>query len=284
MAQVIDGKKIAAKVREEVQAKARRFEEEYGRKPGLHVVLVGDDPASAVYVRNKEKAAEGANIAGAVHRLPQDASEASVLERVQELNAREDVDGILVQFPVPPQVSQNKVLESIDPKKDVDGLHAVSVGRLWSGLPGLVSCTPAGCMRLLKEAGVPISGASAIVLGRSNLVGKPILALLLKENATVTVAHSRTSDLERRCREADIVIAAVGRPGLVRANWIKPGAAVIDVGINRDDAGKLCGDVNFAEVEPVAGCITPVPGGVGPMTIAMLLANTVEAAFARRTS
>lgn len=281
MANRIDGKAIAAKVREEVAREALRFAKEYGRKPGLHVVLVGDDPASAVYVRNKEKAAEEANIAGAVHRMPADSSEAEVLAQVRDLNTNPSVDGILVQFPVPEQVSQDRVLETIDPQKDVDGLHAVSVGSLWSGLPGLVSCTPAGCVRLLKEAGVEISGKRAVVIGRSNLVGKPIAALLLKEHATVTLAHSRTADLPLRCREADIVIAAVGRPKIVKADWIKPGAAVIDVGINRDERGNLCGDVDYEAVEPVAGWITPVPGGVGPMTIAMLLQNTVEAAFAR---
>ncbi len=281
MAELIDGKSIAAKVREEVAAEALRFAEEYGRKPGLHVILVGDDPASAVYVRNKEKAAEAANIAGAVHRMPQTSSEAEVLAQVRDLNQNPAVDGILVQFPVPEQVSQQRILETIDPAKDVDGLHAVSVGSLWSGLPGLVSCTPAGCVRLLREAGVEISGKRAIIIGRSNLVGKPIAALLLNEHATVTLAHSRTKDLAERCREADIVIAAVGRPKMVKKDWIKPGAAVIDVGINRDEDGKLCGDVDFEEVEPVAGFLTPVPGGVGPMTIAMLLKNTVDAAFAR---
>lgn len=281
MTKIIDGKAIAAKVREEVAETARAFEAKQGRKPGLHVVLVGDDPASAVYVRNKEAAAEKANIAGAVHRLPQDATEEAVLAKVRELNAQAEVDGILVQFPVPPQVSQNRVLETIAPEKDVDGLHAESVGRLWSGLPGLVSCTPAGCVRLLEEAGVELEGKRAIVIGRSNLVGKPIAALLLNKNCTVTLAHSRTADLPARCAEADIVIAAVGRAKMVQGSWIKPGAAVIDVGINRGEDGKLCGDVDFDSCAEVAGCITPVPGGVGPMTIAMLLKNTVTAAVAR---
>ena len=283
MAERIDGKAIAAKVRQEVLVDAQRFAKEYGRKPGLHVILVGDDSASAVYVRNKEKAAEGAGIEGAVHRLIRAASEDTVLEKVRELNSRDDVDGILVQFPVPEQVSQARILRTIDPGKDVDGLHALSVGCLWSGVPGLVSCTPAGCLRLLKESGVPLAGKRAIVLGRSNLVGKPIAALLLNEDATVTIAHSRTQDLKARCREADIVIAAVGRPKMVKADWVKPGAAVIDVGINRDELGSLCGDVAFDEVDAIAGWITPVPGGVGPMTIAMLLQNTVKAAFARKT-
>jgi len=281
MAQRIDGKAIAAKVRDEVAEEATSFENKYGRKPGLHVILVGDDPASAVYVRNKERAAEKANIAGEVHRMPADASEASVLAKIEELNLDDSVDGILVQFPVPDQVSQNKVLEAISPAKDVDGLHAESVGCLWSGLPGLVSCTPAGSIRLLEESGVELEGKRAIVIGRSNLVGKPIAALLLNKNCTVTLAHSRTADLPTRCREADIVIAAVGRAKMVKGDWIKPGAAVIDVGINRGEDGKLCGDVDFDDAEKVAGCITPVPGGVGPMTIAMLLKNTVQAANAR---
>lgn len=280
---LIDGKAVAQKVREEVKLEAEAFEKEFGRKPGLHVVLVGDDPASAVYVRNKEAAADRANIAGAVHRLPQDASEAAVLGLVQELNAQADVDGILVQFPVPAQVSQAAVLRVIDPDKDVDGLHAVNVGRLWAGLPGLVACTPSGCMRLLAEQGVELSGQRAIIIGRSNLVGKPMAALLLQQDATVTLAHSRTAELSRRCREADVVIAAVGRAKIVTAEFIKPGAVVIDVGMNRDEGGKLCGDVDFDAVRPLAKAITPVPGGVGPMTIAMLLGNTVKAARARES-
>jgi methylenetetrahydrofolate dehydrogenase (NADP+)/methenyltetrahydrofolate cyclohydrolase len=215
--------------------------------------------------------------------MPGDSTQDAVLEQVRLLNQRDEVDGILVQFPVPDQVSQREVLKTISADKDVDGLTAVSVGRLWSGLDGLVSCTPAGCIRLLEEAGVTLSGKRAIVIGRSNLVGKPIAALLLQKNCTVTLAHSRTKDLPARCREADIVIAAVGRAKMVKGNWIQPGAAVIDVGINRDEAGKLCGDVDFEECEKVAGAITPVPGGVGPMTIAMLLKNTVSAAFARKS-
>lgn len=284
MATIIDGKAIAQKVRTEVAEEARRFEAAYGRKPGLHVVLVGDDAASAVYVRNKEAAAGRAGIAGAVHRMPADTPEAKVLAKVEELNAAEEVDGVLVQFPVPAQVSQERVLKTIHPDKDVDGLHAMNVGRLWSGLPGLVSCTPAGCLRLLEESEVPLAGRRAIVIGRSNLVGKPMAALLLQKHCTVTLAHSRTADLPARTREADIVIAAVGRARMVRADWIRPGAAVIDVGMNRGEDGKLCGDVDYGGCEAVAGCITPVPGGVGPMTIAMLLKNTVQAAWARQSS
>jgi methylenetetrahydrofolate dehydrogenase (NADP+) / methenyltetrahydrofolate cyclohydrolase len=282
MALRIDGKLIAAKVKDEVALEALRFEKEFGRKPGLHVILVGDDPASAVYVKNKELAAHKAHISGAVHRLPADASEASVLELIASLNADETVDGLLVQFPVPPQVSQRRVLETISPEKDVDGLHAVNVGRLWSGLPALTACTPSGCVRLLEELGIPLAGSRAIVIGRSNLVGKPIAALLLAKDCTVTLAHSRTVDLPARCREADIVIAAVGRPKMVEADWVKPGATVIDVGINRLPDGTLVGDVDYDAVEKVAHAVTPVPGGVGPMTIAMLLGNTVKAAFARK--
>ncbi len=281
MAQRIDGKVISEKVKTEVAEGVRAFREKYGRAPGLHVILAGDDPASAVYVRNKELAAEKAGFAGEVHRMPATVSEAELLAKVRELNDAPDVDGILVQFPVPSQVSQNRVLETISPEKDVDGLHAVNAGKLWSGQKGLVPCTPRGCMRLLRETGIQLSGKRAIVIGRSNLVGKPIAALLLAENCTVTLAHSRTEDLAARCREAEIVIAAVGRTKMIGKDWIAPGATVIDVGMNRDENGKLCGDVDFAAVEPIAGAITPVPGGVGPMTIAMLLDNTLQAAIAR---
>jgi len=282
MAQIIDGKAVSAKVRAEVAETAGKFEQKYGRKPGLHVILVGDDPASAVYVRNKEVAAEKSNIEGAVHRLSADVSESTVLELIDKLNQDEKIDGILVQFPVPAHISQNKILETISPAKDVDGLHAENVGRLWSGLPGLVSCTPAGCVRLLEETQVQLAGKRAIVIGRSNLVGKPIAALLLNKSCTVILAHSQTLDLPARVKEADIVIAAVGRAKMVQGAWIKPGALVIDVGINRAQDGSLCGDVDFDACEKEAGYITPVPGGVGPMTIAMLLKNTVQAAFARQ--
>lgn len=281
MAHRIDGKAVAERVRAEVARGVAEFRERHGRAPGLHVVLAGDDPASAVYVRNKELAAEKAGLAGCVHRMPANVSEAELLATVRDLNAAPEVDGILVQFPVPEQVSQGRVLETLSPDKDVDGLHAVNVGRLWSGLPGLVPCTPRGAVRLLQETGVDLAGKRAIVIGRSNLVGKPIAALLLKADCTVTLAHSRTADLPARCREADIVIAAVGRAKLVGREWIKPGAVVIDVGINRDENGRLCGDVDFAAVEPIAEAITPVPGGVGPMTIAMLLDNTLQAARRR---
>jgi methylenetetrahydrofolate dehydrogenase (NADP+)/methenyltetrahydrofolate cyclohydrolase len=281
MAQIIDGKAIAQKVRDEVKAGVAAFRLAHGRAPGLHVVLVGDDPASAVYVRNKEAAAEEVGMAGKVYRLPASTREAELLALVGELNQDALVDGILVQFPVPAQISQTRVIETISPAKDVDGLHPMSAGALWAGAEGLVSCTPAGCLRLLKEAGVQLSGASAVVVGRSNLVGKPVAALLLAENATVTIAHSKTRDLGAVCRQADVLVAAVGREAVIRGDFVKPGAAVIDVGMNRNAAGKLCGDVDFAAAEKVAGFITKVPGGVGPMTIACLLENTLKAAKMR---
>lgn len=281
MATRIDGKAIAAKVRQEVAARAAAFEAETGRKPGLHVILAGDDPASAVYVRNKEKAAEAANIAGQVHRMRATVSQAELIGQLEELNAAPEVDGILVQLPLPAGLDEAEVLERISPQKDVDGFHASNVGALWSGADGLVPCTPRGCVRLIQEAGVEIAGKHAVVIGRSNLVGKPVAALLLAENATVTLAHSRTTNLPELCARADIVIAAVGRPRMVKGSWIRPGATVIDVGINRTSGGNLCGDVDFDDAEKVAGAITPVPGGVGPMTIAMLLDNTVRAARAR---
>lgn len=281
MARVIDGKAVAKAVREEVARGVAEFKARYGRAPGLHVILAGDDPASAVYVRNKEKAALEVGMDGKVHRLPQTVSHDEVLGLVKQLNEDPTVDGILVQLPLPPSVRPQAVLESIDPTKDVDGFHALNVGALWSGLSGLVPCTPRGIIRLLKEAKVELAGAHAVVIGRSNLVGKPVAALLLAENATVTVAHSKTKNLPELCRQADVIIAAVGRAKLVKAEWVKPGAAVIDVGTNRDENGKQCGDVDFAAVEPKAGVITPVPGGVGPMTIASLLENTLVAAQAR---
>lgn len=282
MAKLIDGKLHAKTVRDEVAAKVKAFVAARGRRPGLHVVLAGDDPASAVYVRNKEKAAEEAGIAGAVHRLPASVGEAELLALVQRLNADATVDGILVQLPLPKGIAADKVLDAVDPAKDVDGFHPVNVGALWTGSPGLLPCTPRGCMRLLKEAGASLVGAGAVVIGRSNIVGKPMAALLLAEHATVTLAHSRTRDLPGLCRQADVIVAAVGKAKMVQREWVKPGAIVIDVGMNRDEQGKLCGDVDFASVEPVAGAITPVPGGVGPMTIAMLLDNTLEAAERRR--
>jgi len=282
MAQIIDGKAVAQKVRDEVKLGVEAFRAAHGRAPGLHVVLVGDDQASAVYVGGKEKAAAEVGLAGKVYRLPGSTTELELLSLVRQLNADDTVDGILVQFPVPAQISQTRVIETISPEKDVDGLHPVSAGSLWAGLDGLVSCTPSGCLRLLREAGVQLSGANAVVVGRSNLVGKPIAALLLAENATVTLAHSKTRDLGAVCRQADVLIAAVGREAIIKGDFIKPGAAVIDVGMNRNAQGKLCGDVDFAAAEPIAGFITKVPGGVGPMTIACLLENTLKAANLRK--
>jgi len=281
VATIIDGKAISKVVREEVARDVDTFKAENGRAPGLHVVLVGEDPASAVYVRNKEKAALEVGIAGKVHRLPASTSEESLLALLRELNQSGEVDGILVQFPVPKGIRQQRVIEATAASKDVDGLHPESIGALWAGIPGLVPCTPRGCMRLIAETGVKLDGASAVVVGRSNLVGKPIAGLLLSANATVTIAHSKTQDIAAVCRAADVLVAAVGRAKMIPGSWIKPGAVVIDVGMNRDEAGKLCGDVDYASAVSVASAITPVPGGVGPMTIAMLLENTLSAARAR---
>lgn len=281
MSRIIDGKAIAETVRAEVAARVAEFRARHGRVPGLHVVLVGDDPASAVYVRNKEKAANQAGMIGRVHRFPEATSSEQLLAVVRQLNADDAVDGILVQLPLPKHVSSDAVLEAIDPDKDVDGLHARNVGQLWLGKGSLVACTPRGCMRLLRSAEIQVAGANALVVGRSNIVGKPMAALLLAEHATVTIAHSRTRDLAARCREADILVVAAGQPKMVRGDWIKPGATVLDVGMHKGPDGKLCGDVDFASARDVAGAITPVPGGVGPMTIAMLLDNTLIAATAR---
>ena len=281
MATLIDGKAVAKLVRAEVAQGVAAFRAQYGRAPGLHVVLAGDDSASAIYVRNKEKAALETGFEGKVHRLPASVSEEQILGLVRELNRDHAVDGILVQLPLPNGMRSDKVLETVSPAKDVDGFHAVNVGALWSGQRGLVPCTPRGCLRLLDEVGVKLDGARAVVVGRSNIVGKPVAALLLARHATVTIAHSKTRDLAAICREADVLVAAVGRARRLGADFVKPGAAVIDVGQNLDAAGKLCGDVDFDAVEKVAGSITPVPGGVGPMTIAMLLENTLTAAHAR---
>jgi methylenetetrahydrofolate dehydrogenase (NADP+)/methenyltetrahydrofolate cyclohydrolase len=281
MAQIIDGKAVAQTVRNEVARGVAEFRAQYGRVPGLHVILAGEDPASTVYVRNKEKAALEVGMDGKVHRLPATVSQAALLGLVAELNRDPSVDGILVQLPLPRGLDAQVVVQSVAPAKDVDGLHTVSAGALWSGRPGLVPCTPRGCLRLLDHAEVRLEGARAVVVGRSTLVGKPIAGLLLERNATVTMAHSKTRELAAVCREADVLVAAVGRRALITESFVKPGAAVIDVGTNRDDNGKLCGDVDFAAAEKVAGAITPVPGGVGPMTIAMLLDNTLLAARAR---
>ncbi len=286
-AQRIDGKAFAAGLRARIAEDVGAFVAEHGRKPGLAVVLVGDDPASRVYVANKGKQTVEVGMASVEHRLPADTPQADLIALVQALNADDGVDGILVQLPLPKHLDDLAVIETIDPDKDVDGLHVVSAGRLASGLPGLVSCTPLGCMMLIRDVlGDDLSGKSAVVIGRSILVGKPVAQLLLAANCTVTIAHSRTHDLPAVVRKADIVVAAVGRPEMVKADWIKPGACVIDVGINRVPSGddgktRLVGDVAYAEVAEIAGSLTPVPGGVGPMTIACLLYNTLQAARMR---
>jgi methylenetetrahydrofolate dehydrogenase (NADP+)/methenyltetrahydrofolate cyclohydrolase len=277
-ARLIDGKSVAASLRARVAAQVAQL----GWRPGLAVVLVGDDPASVTYVRNKDKAAAQAGIGVQTIRLPGDTAQTALLARIEALNADPAVDGILVQLPLPPHIDTAAIVEAVDPAKDVDGFHPVNVGRLASGRPGLVPCTPLGVMRLLEHENLPIGGARALVLGRSAVVGRPLVGLLLAANATVTVAHSRTRDLPQECRRAEILIAAIGRPEQVRGDWIRPGATVIDVGINRLPDGRLAGDVAFAECAAVAGAITPVPGGVGPMTIACLLENTLEAAQRRR--
>ena len=279
-AAIIDGKAQAAALRARVADGVAAFREQAGRAPGLTVVLVGENPASAVYVRNKGRATREAGMVGDERRLPADTDTATLLALVAELNADPAVDGILVQLPLPRQVDTQAVLLTIDPDKDVDGFHPVNAGRLMTGLPGFVPCTPLGCVMLLKSVHPHLAGLDAVVVGRSNIVGKPMAQLLLAESCTVTVAHSRTRDLPARVREADIVVAAVGIPGLIKGDWIKPGATVIDVGINRTEAG-LVGDVDFAAAREVAGAITPVPGGVGPMTIACLLSNTLDSAKRR---
>lgn len=281
MGSILDGKAIAATVREEVKQGAAAFAALHDRPPGLVVVLVGEDPASVVYTRNKEKAAHEAGLAGRLHRLPASTTEAELLALLRSLNDDPAVDGILVQLPLPRHIRAEAVLDAIDPAKDVDGFHPVNAGLLASGRAGLVPCTPLGCIRLLREAQAPLKGARAVVVGRSNIVGKPMAQLLLAESATVTIAHSQTRDLASVCREADVLVVAVGKARLVRGDWVREGAVVIDVGTNRGDDGKLVGDVAFDEALPRASRITPVPGGVGPMTIAMLLANTLKAASAR---
>ena len=276
-ARIIDGKAVAARVRADVAREVAAHVEETGVRPGLATILVGDDPASAIYVANKQKACEEVGIAGFDHRLPADAPEGEVADLIDRLNADDAVSGILLQLPTPPQVDGSAMSARIDPDKDVDGLTPISAGRLALGVPGLRPCTPQGIIELLDDTGVALEGAEAVVVGRSNLVGKPVAQLLLARNATVTLCHSRTRDLAAVCGRADVLVAAVGVPELVRGDWIKPGAAVIDVGMNRT-AERLVGDVAFAEAAERAGAITPVPGGVGPMTIAMLLRNTVAAA------
>lgn len=284
MGQVLDGKAVAAKVRAEVKDEVQRFVAEHRRAPGLTVLLVGEDPASIVYTRNKEKAAREVGIEGELRVLPASTTEAELLAILDALNNDDTVDGILLQLPLPSQIRAEAVLDAIDPRKDVDGFHPLNAGHLSIGRPSLVPCTPTGCMRLLREADAHLEGTRAVVVGRSNIVGKPMSQLLLAANATVTIAHSKTRDLRAVCASADVLVAAVGRAEMIRGDWVKEGAIVIDVGMNRNAAGKLCGDVAFDEAQPRASWITPVPGGVGPMTIACLLENTVRAARARRPS
>ncbi|MCX7313428.1 MAG: bifunctional methylenetetrahydrofolate dehydrogenase/methenyltetrahydrofolate cyclohydrolase FolD [Alphaproteobacteria bacterium] len=283
-ATIIDGKVNAAALRVRVADEVKRLSSQHGLTPGLAVVLAGNNPASESYVGSKAKVTVETGMRSFDHRLPDSVSQADLLALVAKLNADPAVHGILVQLPLPPQIDANRVLDAIDPRKDVDGFHPVNVGRLASGLPALVPCTPLGCVMLAKTAHASLAGLEAVVIGRSNIVGKPVSQLLLAENATVTIAHSRTRDLPAVCRRADLLVAAIGKPEFVRGDWIKPGATVIDVGINRvpgvNGKSKLVGDVNFAEAVEVAGAITPVPGGVGPMTIACLMVNTVRAACA----
>jgi methylenetetrahydrofolate dehydrogenase (NADP+) / methenyltetrahydrofolate cyclohydrolase len=281
----IDGKPAAQAIRDRVATLVSEFARRTGRAPGLATVLVGEDPASAVYVRSKNRATAEAGMVSFAHNLPDTTGEDELLQLVTELNADERVDGILVQLPLPRQIDSTRVIETIEPSKDVDGFHPINAGRLASGLPALVPCTPYGCLYLLKQELGDLTGLEAVVVGRSNIVGKPMAQLLLGENCTVTIAHSRTRDLPAVVRRADIVVAAVGRAEMVRGDWLKPGAIVIDVGINRvptdDGKGRLVGDVAYAEAAEVAAAITPVPGGVGPMTIAMLMRNTLVAAHRR---
>ncbi len=284
-ARLIDGAGIAARLRERLGQSVAHTRADHGFVPGLSVIIVGEDPASQVYVRNKVKHAVEAGFNSREHRLPAETSERSIIALIEALNADDAVDGILVQLPLPQGLDPARILAAIDPSKDVDGLHVVNAGKLMSGRDGLVPCTPLGCMLLLRQSLGELAGRTAVVLGRSALVGKPMAMLLLAADCTVTIAHSRTQDVPRLCRSADILVAAIGRPAMVRGDWIRQGATVIDVGINRahrGDKSTLVGDVDFEEASRVAGAITPVPGGVGPMTVACLLANTLKAAYARR--
>lgn len=277
MATVVSGKELAEKIRGQLKEKVADFKKKYGYAPGLAVILVGEDPASKVYVNNKEKACIALGMKSEVRRLPQSTTEQELLCLIDEYNKREDIHGLLVQFPLPAHLSQKAVLERIDPNKDVDGLTVANSGALASGMPGLVSCTPRGIIELIRSTGVQIAGKQAVVVGRSNLVGKPVALLLLGENATVTICHSRTKNLKEICAGADILVAAMGKPEFLGGEYIKEGAVVIDVGTSRVE-GKLKGDVKFEEAAEKAAFITPVPGGVGPMTITMLLDNTLLAA------
>lgn len=276
MAQLIDGKRISQEIKDELKEKVASLKAQ-GREGALAVIQVGDDPASSVYVRNKKKACEYIGIRSESYELPEETSEEELLALIEKLNADPKVNGILCQLPVPAHMDENKIIRAIAPEKDVDGFHMQNVGALVIGQPGFVSCTPAGVIQLLKRSGIGIAGKNCVVVGRSNIVGKPMSLLMLKENATVTICHSKTADLKGICKQADILIVAIGKPKFITAEYVKEGAVVIDVGIHRQGDGKLCGDVDFAQVEPLVSAITPVPGGVGPMTIAMLMNNCVEA-------
>ena len=276
MAFVIDGKKISAQIKDELKDKVSTLKAD-GKEICLAVIQVGNDPASTVYVGNKKKACEYIGIKSLAYELPEETTEQELIAIIDKLNADDSVHGILVQLPVPKQINEDHIIQAISPKKDVDGFHPASVGALSIGQKGFVSCTPAGVIQLLKRSNIEIEGKECVVIGRSNIVGKPMAMLLLRENGTITVCHSKTKNLKEVCKRADILIVAIGRPRMIDASYVKPGATVIDVGLHRDENNKLCGDVDYASVEPIAGAITPVPGGVGPMTIAMLMNNCVEA-------
>jgi methylenetetrahydrofolate dehydrogenase (NADP+)/methenyltetrahydrofolate cyclohydrolase len=275
MAQLIDGKLISQQIKDELKEEVAQFKAE-DIDICLAVIQVGSDPASSVYVRNKKKACAYIGVESRSYELPEETSEEELIKLVEELNADESVNGILVQLPVPDHIDEDKIIRTISPDKDVDGFHPVSVGRLWIGEKGFLSCTPAGIIQLLKRSNISIEGKECVIIGRSNIVGKPMAALLLRENGTVTVAHSRTKDLKEVAKRADILIVAIGKERFITSEYVKEGAVVIDVGMHRDEANHLCGDVDFADVEPHSSAITPVPGGVGPMTIAMLMNNCVE--------
>lgn len=276
-ASILDGKALAERITDELRPRAETLTKA-GRKPGLAVILVGDDPASQIYVRNKIRACEKVGIESLEYRMPKETTQAELLAQIEALNNDDKVDGILVQLPLPDQLSSDEVIAAISPAKDVDGFHVASAGALMTGRPGFLPCTPYGVMKIIESAGYDLNGKHAVVVGRSNIVGKPQAMLLLRKHATVTITHSRTPDLAAFLRQADVVVAAVGRAKLIKGDMLKPGCMVIDVGMNRDENGKLCGDVDFESAREVAGWITPVPGGVGPMTIAMLMTNTIEAA------
>ena len=275
---ILDGKQLSQELKDEMRQEVDALAKEYGRRPCLMVVIVGNNPASQSYVRGKIKATEYVGFDGSLVSLPEDVTEDALIAEIERLNQDEQVDGILVQLPLPKHISEDRVIAAISPEKDVDGFHATNVARLWLNQPCIVPCTPKGVIVMLDRAGIEISGKNAVVVGRSNIVGKPVAKLLLDRNATVTIAHSRTKNLKEVCRQADILVAAVGRPLMLTADYIKPGAAVIDVGINRLEDGRLVGDVDFEGAKAIAGAITPVPGGVGPMTITMLMRNTLYAA------